>query len=64
MTYLVQIRQTGKSISTDVLDSYLLNIRCRGTTINLLTKDDALRSENIQRLKDIIDEMPFYLKTT
>ena len=62
MTYLVQIRQTGKSISTDVLDSYLLNIRCRGTTINLLTKDDALRSENIQRLKDIIDEMPFYLK--
>ena len=62
MTYLVQIRQTGKPISTDVLDSYLLNIRCRGTTINLLTKDDALRSENIQRLKDIIDEMPFYLK--
>ena len=62
MTYLVQIRQTGKSISSDVLDSYLLNIRCRGTTINLLTKDDALRSENIQRLKDIIDEMPFYLK--
>lgn len=62
MTYLVQIRQTGKSISTDVLDSYLLNIRCTGTTINLLTKDDALRSENIQRLKDIIDEMPFYLK--
>ena len=62
MTYLVQIRQTGKSISTDVLDSYLLNIRCRGTTINLLTKDNPLRSENIQRLKDIIDEMPFYLK--
>lgn len=62
MTYLVQIRQTGKSISTDVLDSYLLNIRCKGTTINLLTKDDALRAENIQRLKDIIDEMPYYLK--
>ncbi len=62
MTYLVQIRQTGKSISTDVLDSYLLNVRCKGTTINLLTKNDSLRSENIQRLKDIIDEMPFYLK--
>ena len=62
MTYLIQIRQTGKSISTDVLDGYLLNVRCRGTTINLLTKDDTLRSENIQRLKDVIDELPFYLK--
>lgn len=62
MAYLIQIRQTGKSISTDVLDAYLLNVRCRGTTINLLTKDDTLRSENIQRLKDVIEELPFYLK--
>ena len=59
--YAIQIRQTGKSINSDILDSYLLNIRCTGTTINLYTKDDALRSVNIQRLKDIFNELPWYL---
>lgn len=60
--FLVQIRQTGKSLSTDMLMSYLLNIKCRNTKINLLTKDDNLRRENIERLKDIIECLPFYLK--
>lgn len=59
--YAIQIRQTGKSINSDILDSYLLGIRCTGTTINLFTKDDALRSVNIQRLKDIFAELPWYL---
>lgn len=59
---LIQIRQTGKSFSTDGLMTYLLNIRCSSTEINLLTKDDTLRSANIQRLKDIDIELPFYLK--
>lgn len=59
--YAIQIRQTGKSINSDILDSYLLNIRCTGTTINLFTKDDALRSVNIQRLKDIFAELPWFL---
>lgn len=61
-TFLIQIRQTGKSFSTDLLDAYLLNIRCKNTTINLLTKDEKLRIENLQRIKDIIDEFPYYLK--
>lgn len=59
--YAIQIRQTGKSINSDILDSYLLGIRCTGTTINLFTKDDALRSVNIQRMKDIFNELPWYL---
>lgn len=59
---LIQIRQTGKSFSTDGLMTYLLNIRCKSTEINLLTKDDTLRSRNIQRLKEIDSELPFYLK--
>lgn len=59
---LIQIRQTGKSFSTDGLMTYLLNVRCTDTEINLLTKDDTLRSSNIKRLKDIDSELPFYLK--
>ena len=60
-TFLIQIRQTGKSLNSDILDCYLLNIRCTGTTINLLTKDDALRAVNIQRIKDIFSALPWYL---
>ena len=62
MVFLIQIRQTGKSVSVDELATYLLNIRCRNTDINLLTKDDLLRTKNIKRLKDIDVELPFYLK--
>lgn len=62
MTFLIQVRQTGKSVSVDELATYLLNIRCRNTDINLLTKDDVLRGKNIKRLKDIDVELPFYLK--
>ena len=59
---LIQIRQTGKSFSTDGLMTYLLNIRCSFTEINLLTKDDTLRAANIKRLKDIDIELPSYLR--
>lgn len=61
MTFLIQIRQTGKSFSTDSLMNYLMNIACRDTEINLLTKDDTLRRTNINRLKDIASELPAYL---
>ena len=59
---LVQPRQTGKSFSTDLLMEYLYNFRCNNTQINLMTKDDKLRGENIKRLKNIYDELPPYLK--
>lgn len=59
---LIQIRQTGKSFSTDGLVTLLLNVLCRNTEINLLTKDDTLRAANIKRLKDIEAELPSYLK--
>lgn len=62
MTILVQIRQTGKSFSTAVLMSYLLNIRCVNTQINLITKDDKLRSDSLDRLKKIDEEFPFFLR--
>lgn len=59
---LIQIRQTGKSFSTDGLMTYLMDIRCTFTEINLLTKDDTLRAANIKRLKDIDSELPSYLR--
>lgn len=59
---LIQPRQTGKSFNVDILMSLLMNIQCMATKINLLTKDDSLRRANIQRLKDIFDELPFYLR--
>lgn len=58
---LIQPRQTGKSFGTDVLMDYLLNIGCRDTQINLLTKDETLRGENIKRLKEVMDYFPYYL---
>lgn len=62
-TILIQVRQTGKSVSSDVLMAYLLNIACQNTNINLLTKDDDLRRGNVIRLKDIISELPPYLRS-
>lgn len=59
---LIQPRQTGKSFSTDVLMRLLLDIICLNTDINLMTKDDDLRRKNIQRLKDIAEELPKYLQ--
>ena len=62
MTFLIQPRQTGKSFAIDTLDAYLLNIKCKRTKINLLTKDEILRRKNIQQIKDIIAELPIYLQ--
>ena len=61
MYMLIQPRQTGKSFNTDTLMSLLLNVICKDTQINLLTKDDTLRRANIQRIKDIMSELPPYL---
>lgn len=58
---LIQPRQTGKSVSTDCLMIYLLFIGLNNTTISLITKDDKLRTANIERLKKIRDLLPKYL---
>jgi hypothetical protein len=62
MIILIQIRQTGKSFSTDTLMTLLMNVICQNTAINLLTKDDTLRRKNIERLKEIAAELPVYLQ--
>lgn len=62
MYILIQPRQTGKSVSTDSLMTYLMRVACENTTFNLLTLNDTLRRNNIKRLKDIVDELPPYLQ--
>lgn len=59
---LTQPRQTGKSLNSDMLMTALMNFMCANTQMNLMTKDDMLRRANIDRLKEIYDELPGYLK--
>lgn len=59
---LIQPRQTGKSLNTDVLMVWLMSFVCRKTKINLLTKDDTLRRANVERIKAIFETLPPYLK--
>ena len=60
-TYLIQIRQTGKSLSMDQLTLYLCNIHYHKKLINLYTKNDGLRKQNMERLREIDQYLPFYL---
>lgn len=62
MIILIQIRQTGKSVSTDLLMTLLTQLVCQNTKINLMTKDDNLRRKNVERLKEISSELPHYLQ--
>lgn len=58
---LEQIRQTGKSVGCDCLHIYNLNGGTTNTQINIITKDDTLRSKNLSRLKEIQDLLPWYI---
>lgn len=60
---LVQIRQTGKSISADCLFTGLMYVFSSNTTMGLFTKDDALRRSNVDRLKRSRDFLPPYIYT-
>ena len=61
-TLLIQPRQTGKSVSTDILMTGLMAAGVLNTKFNLLTKDDSLRVSNVTRLKEIYAELPYYLQ--
>lgn len=58
---LLQPRQTGKSVSTDMLMIGIMYIWGVKTTINLITKDAKLRQANIERLKEMRDLLPDYI---
>jgi len=56
--FLIQPRQTGKSVSTDALSTWIIYVGARNTRMYLITKDHALRKANIDRLKTFRDELP------
>lgn len=58
---LLQPRQTGKSVSTDILMVGLMFIWGYKTEINLITKDARLRDSNIRRLKGMRELLPDYI---
>lgn len=60
--YLIQPRQTGKSLGSDFLSAYLNFIACTNTRINLFTKDNPTRVSNVERIKEIRSYMPSYLQ--
>lgn len=59
---LIMPRQTGKTMGVSALMVYLFGVACLNTDINLLTKDDQLRVKTIAGIKDLIDDLPYYLK--
>jgi hypothetical protein len=62
ITYvLTQPRQTGKTFGVGILGNSLMNFHCDNSQINLLTKDDVLRTDTIRNWKDIYEELPVYL---
>lgn len=58
---LIQPRQTGKSLCVDELMDYLLDVSTTNTDITMLTKDDSLRVDNVERLKEIRELLPTWL---
>lgn len=58
---LLQPRQTGKSVSTDGLMTGIMNAWGINTKIGLITKDNALRNENVERLKAMRNLLPEYI---
>lgn len=60
-TLLIQCRQTGKSLSMDCLANHIRCIGSTNTDMLLLTKNNDLKVRNIQRLKDLQSNLPYYL---
>lgn len=63
-TFLIQPRQTGKSVGIASLDRYLLNFGLIHSSIHLLTKEDQLRRKDVERLKEFEEVLPAYLQRT
>lgn len=61
---LIMMRQWGKSGTGDQLHTYINQIAGRGQNTQIITKDNDLRKQHIQRLKDIRSMLPGYVNTT
>lgn len=61
-TYLLQPRQTGKSLTIIELISYLLNTRSNNYNIGLLTKDEKLRDKTSRHIRDTVECLVDYMQ--
>jgi len=61
-SYLIQPRQTGKSLIVNELDSYLSNVGTYSTNISILTKDEKLRISTSRKIIEIMERIPDYLR--
>ena len=56
--YLVQPRQTGKSLAMELLIVYLCEVGCRKTKIGLLTRSERLRTSTLEKIKETDSCLP------
>lgn len=60
--YLIQPRQTGKTLTSSGLNSYMINIAATNTDLSFLTKDEKLRTNTSIQVRDLIELIPSYLQ--
>jgi hypothetical protein len=60
-TLLIQPRQTGKSLTYETKDVYLVDLKEVKYSISILVKDDKLRSSVSRKIIDKFDYLPPYL---
>lgn len=61
MTLVVILRQSGKTTTLSSIVKYLLNFGSMNTFINLLTKNEGLKSETLTKVKTLFEELPDYI---
>lgn len=54
-------RQKGKSVGADATNNHHVNLSGEGLSVQLYTKDNKLRQENVAKLKSMRDLLPPYL---
>lgn len=59
---LIQIRQTGKSVTIQCILKYILGVAGMNLDIHLLTKDSDLRAKTVDAIKNMMTDLPYYLK--
>lgn len=57
----IQPRQTGKSFETYAQTDWLMYFAYRDTALNLITKDESLRKDSVEKSKRIRDSWPEFL---
>jgi len=61
-TYLIQPRQTGKSLAYQIKDMYISDIGAQNYNISILSKDDKLRVGISRKIIGLFNHLPWYLK--